>query len=172
MLISIIIRLNLESRAKSLRVEGKSIDEIAAILSKESKEIVSRHAVMRYFKNNDYAVAQVVECSNKLQTKVIETDISTINARLSDLDFYLELAEQARDEGDLRTSIMAMKARTEAINSLDMRLGKMKPTTTNNTINVLNIKEHIDGARAAFRHAISSAITTGEERESIESING
>jgi multidrug efflux pump subunit AcrA (membrane-fusion protein) len=167
MLISIIIRLNLESRAKLLRVEGKTFDEIADILSKESKEIVSRHAVSRYFQKNDYAVAQVVECSNKLQTKVIEADIDTIQKRLSDIDFLLELAEQARDEGDLRTAIMSMRERTNALNCLDTRLGKMKPVTNNNTINILNIQEKIQGARESFISSIIAAASEGEERADI-----
>jgi predicted nucleic acid-binding protein len=166
-----IVKFELESRAKDLKGLGKSYEEIALILSKETKQTITKSAVFRYFESNHKAALQAIEKSDKLKAKVAEAEISTINERLEDISFLLELAKQARDEGDIKVAVLAMKARTEALNSLDERLGKLKAPINSNTINILNIQEKIQGARESFRNAIFTATTAVSEREDFGSIN-
>jgi hypothetical protein len=162
MRINTIIKLNLETRAKELRWESKSIEDIASILSKESGEQVTKSATYRYFESNDKIAAQVIEKNDKLKIKVIETEINTISKRLEIIDGLLKIAEQAQESGDLRAAILALRAATEAQDSLDNRLGKLKAPSNTNSINILNIQEGINGARESFISAIIAA-NTGEK---------
>jgi hypothetical protein len=82
MRINNIIKFNLETRAKELRWESKSMDEIASILSEESGQQITKSTVFRYFESNDKIAAQVIEKNDKLKIKVIETEINTISKRL------------------------------------------------------------------------------------------
>jgi hypothetical protein len=163
MRINTIIKLNLETRAKELRWESKSIEDIASILSKESGEQVTKSATYRYFESNDKIAAQVIEKNDKLKIKVIETEINTISKRLEIIDGLLKIAEQAQESGDLRAAILALRAATEAQDSLDNRLGKLKTPSNTNSINILNIQEGINGARESFISSIITANTSSEE---------
>jgi hypothetical protein len=161
MKINNIVKLNLESRAKDLRAGGKSFADIAKVLSEENKVNITKDSVQRYFLSNEKAVAQVIERSDKLKMKVCEAEINTITKRVEIIDQFLEISEQALSFGDFRAAVMALRGATEAQDSLDERLGKLKaPTNTN--INILNIQEAINGARERFLSAISSTITAEE----------
>jgi hypothetical protein len=151
---NLIVKNDLESRAIELRGMGKTFPEISAILSKESRENISQFVVYRYFQSNEKAAAQAVEKSDKLKIKVVETEINTINKRVEIIDKFLEIAEQAQECGDFKAAILALRGATEAQDSLDERLGKLKARTNNNTVNVLNVQEAIHGARERFINAI------------------
>jgi len=161
MKINNIVKHSLESRAKDLRAGGKSFPDIAKVLSEENKITITKDSVQRYFLSNEKVVAQVIERSDKLKIKVCEAEINTITKRVEIIDKFLEIAEQALSEGDFRAAVMALRGATEAQDSLDERLGKLKaPTNTN--INILNIQEAIHGARERFMSAISSTIIEDE----------
>lgn len=154
MRINNIIKFNLETRAKELRWESKSMDEIASILSEESGQQITKSTVFRYFESNDKIAAQVIEKNDKLKIKVIETEINTISKRLEVIDSLLKIAEQAQKSRDLKAAVLALRAATDAQDSLDERLGKLKASSNTNTINILNIQEEINGAREQFISAI------------------
>jgi nitrate reductase alpha subunit len=163
MRINNVVKFNLESRAKELKWQGKSLGEIADVLSKESGQQITRSAAYRYFESNDKIAAQMVEKNDKLKIKIVETEINTISKRLEIIDGLLKIAEQAQESGDLRAAILALRAATEAQDSLDNRLGKLKTPSNTNSINILNIQEGINGARESFISSIIAANTSSEE---------
>jgi hypothetical protein len=154
MKINTIVKLNLEARTKDLRAEGKSQEEISKILSEETGQQITKHTVSRYFLADEKLKAQVIERSDKLKLKVVDAEINTITKRLEIIDKFLEICEDARVCGDFKAAIMALRGATEAQDSLDERLGKLKARTNNNTVNVLNVQEAIHGARERFINAI------------------
>jgi hypothetical protein len=133
MRINTLIKLGLETRAKTLRGQEKTFDEIAAILSEETKETVTTAAVFRYFKGNDLATAQVIETKDNLKAKVVEVEISTIEDRQKIISGLLSLASGALEDRD---RVAAYKVATEAIDSLDKRIGKL---TNNSCVTINNI---------------------------------
>jgi AcrR family transcriptional regulator len=163
MRINNLVKLNLETRAKELRWESKSMDEIASILSDESGQTITKSTVYRYFESNDKIASQMIEKNDKLKIKVVDAEINTIEKRICIIDSLLKIAEQAQDCGDLRAAVLALRAATEAQDSLDERLGKLKAPSNTNNINILNIQEAMNGARESFLCAISNITSAGEE---------
>ena len=159
-----IVKFNLETRAKELRWENKSMEDIASTLSKESGQQITKSTVFRYFESNYKIAAQVIEKNDKLKVKVIETEINTIEKRIEIIDSLLKIAEQAQGCGDLRAAVLALRAATEAQDSLDSRLGKLKAPSNTNNINILNIQEEINGAREQFIRSIIGSNAESEER--------
>jgi len=162
MRINNIVKFGLETQAKDLKGEGKTLEEISQILTEESKTQISISTVFRYFTSNEKAVIQSIEKSEKLQAKVADAEINTITKRVEIIDKFLEIVEQALSEGDFRAAVMALRGATEAQDSLDERLGKLKaPTNTN--INILNIQEAVTNAREVLASRITSiAARVGE----------
>ena len=160
-----IIKFNIETRAKELRWDSKSMDEIASILSEESGQQITKSTVFRYFESNDKIAAQLIEKNDKLKVKVIETEINTIEKRIEIINSLLKIAEQAQECGDLRAAVLALRAATEAQDSLDSRLGKLKAPSNTNNINILNIQEEINGARESFIRSITSSNAGSAESE-------
>jgi multidrug efflux pump subunit AcrA (membrane-fusion protein) len=163
MRINNIVKFNLETEAKELRWKGKSLEEIAGILSGESGKSITKSAVYRYFESNDKAISQVVETNDKLKVKAAETEINTIEKRLEIIDALLEIAEQAQESGDLKAAVLSLRAATEAQNSLDERLGKLRGRENTNNINILNIQEQINGARESFIRSVMGSTSGSKE---------
>ena len=162
MRINNIIKFDLETQARNLKGEGKTLEEISQILTEESKTPISLSTVFRYFDSNEKAMIQSIEKSDKLQAKVADAEINTITKRVEIIDQFLEISEQALSCGDFRAAVMALRGATEAQDSLDERLGKLKaPTNTN--INILNIQEAVTNAREVLASRITSiAARVGE----------
>src|SRR5665648_333241 len=135
MRINNIIKFDLETRAKDLKGEGRTLDDISQILTEEAKNPVSVSTVYRYFESNEKALVQAIEKSDKLQAKVADAEINTITKRAEIIDEFLLIAEQALSCGDFKAAVMALRGATEAQDSLDARLGKLKPETNTNHIN-------------------------------------
>jgi len=103
-----IIKFNLETRAKELRWESKSMEDIACTLSEESGQQITKSTVFRYFESNDKIAAQLIEKNDKLKIKVIETEINTVEKRIEIIDSLLKIAEQAQECGDLRAAVVSL----------------------------------------------------------------
>jgi len=171
MKINTIVKLNLETRTKDLRAEGKSQEEIGDILSKETGQQITKHVISRYFLADDRAKAQVIEKSNKLKAKVADAEINTITKRVEIIDKFLEIAEQAQLEGDFKAAILALRGATEAQDSLDERLGKLKPVSNTNNINILNFQEAVTSARDVLTSRINVLATRIGEDADFEQFN-
>jgi len=170
MRINNIIKYNLETRAKALKGEGKTLEEISKILSAESKTKISVSTVYRYFEANEKAMIQAIEKSNKLKAKVADAEINTITKRVEIIDEFLTIAEQALSCGDFRAAVMALRGATEAQDSLDERLGKLKgPQPTN--INILNVQEAVSSARELLASRISGIAARVGENGYPEQVN-
>lgn len=170
MKINTIVKLNLETLAKQLRFDGKTFDEISKILSEESGQNITKASVFRYFQTNERVSAQVIEKSDKLKAQVIEADINTINKRVAIIDKFLDIAEQTQLEGEYKAAIMALRGATEAMDSLDARLGELKPAANN--INILNVKEAVTSARELLTSRISGLSSRSGEDGLFEQLNG
>lgn len=170
MKINNIVKLNLETLAKQLRFDGRTYEDISKILSEESGQNITKASVFRYFQTNAKVTAQVIEKSDKLKAQVIETDISTINKRVAIIDKFLDIAEQAQAEGEYKTAILALRGSNEAMNSLDARLGELKPAANN--INILNVKEAVTSARELLTSRISGISSRAGEGGVFEQLNG
>ncbi len=129
-----IIKYDLETLAIDLRGKEKTFEEIAEILSKESGNKISLSTVFRFFESNDKATAIAIEKNKKLSAKVAEVEISTIEDRQTIIKGLLTLATEAVEDRD---RVAAYKVATEAIDSLDKRIGKISPNS-NVTINNVN----------------------------------
>jgi len=170
MRINNIIKYNLETRAKALKGEGKTLEEISKILSAESKTKISVSTVYRYFEANEKAMIQAIEKNDKLKAKVADAEINTITKRVEIIDKFLTIAEQALSCGDFRAAVMALRGATEAQDSLDERLGKLKgPLPTN--INILNVQEAVSSARELLASRISGIAARVGENGYPEQVN-
>jgi len=170
MRINNIIKYNLETRAKALKGEGKTLEEISKILSAESKTKISVSTVYRYFEANEKAMIQAIEKSNKLKAKVADAEINTITKRVEIIDEFLTIAEQALSCGDFRAAVMALRGATEAQDSLDERLGKLKGSQPTN-INILNVQEAVSSARELLASRISGIAARVGENGYPEQVN-
>jgi len=95
MRINNIIKFDLESRAKDLKGEGKTLEAISQTLTEESQNQISISTVYRYFDSNEKALVQAIEKSDKLKTKVVDAEINTITKRVEIIDHFLEISDQA-----------------------------------------------------------------------------
>ncbi len=132
-----IVELNLETRAKELKEQRKTEKEIAAILSEEAKVPITSSGVHRYFAAQIRQQREVIEKSEKLQAKVIQLELDTVQARHELIKELRELAKQAKDEGDIRTAIAGLEKAISGLDSLDKRLGRF--TENKNEQTVINI---------------------------------
>jgi len=165
MRINNIIKFDLETQAKEFKGEGKTLEEISQTLTEESKTPISLSTVFRYFGSNEKALVQAIEKSDKLQAKVDDAEINTITQRVEIIDQFLKISEQALKAGDFRAAVMALRGATEAQDSLDKRLGKLKAPTNTNNINILNIQEQTAHARERFADAVFRIANGNTERE-------
>jgi hypothetical protein len=165
MRINNIIKFDLETQAKDLKGEGKTLEDISQILTEEAKNQISISTVYRYFDSNEKTLVQAIGKSDKLQAKVADAEINTINKRAEIIDPFLEIAERALSCGDFRAAVMALRGATEAQDSLDERLGKLKAPTNTNTFNILNIQEQTTNARERFTNAVLCISNGSSERE-------
>lgn len=171
MAINKIIKLNLQSRAADLKNTNKSLDEIASILSKESKQKITKSTLFRFYKSNDIQVAHAIHKSNKLTEKVAETEINTIDKRLEVIDKFLELYELAKKEGDYHSAQAALRGATDAQHKLDERIGKLTANNNNTNVNIVTIKEQIDAARQDVTSRVNSITIRLRERELLQQSN-
>lgn len=134
-------RLGLESRARTLKKTGLTTRDIADTLSKESGQKIAKSTVADFFKADDILKEEIVESNNKLRAVVIEAEISTIENRQTIITGLLTIASSK--ETDDKIKIYACKVATEALDSLDKRLGKLSSNTSGitNNINVLKLSE-------------------------------
>jgi IS30 family transposase len=166
-----IIKHNLETRAKALKAEDKTLSEISQILTEEAKTPISVSTVYRYFEANEKAMIQAIEKSDKLKAKVADAEINTITKRVEIIDEFLTIAEQALSCGDFRAAVMALRGATEAQDSLDERLGKLKAPTNTNNINILNMQEAVSSARELLASRINSISARVTESGYPEQVN-
>ncbi|AKB35602.1 hypothetical protein MSSAC_1012 [Methanosarcina siciliae C2J] len=158
-----IIKFNLETRTKELRDQGKTLDEISEILSVESKLKITKSTVFRYFEAKDREAVQVIEKQDKLKARVVEAEISTIEKRIDIIDKFLDIAKDAKDHKDYRSAVQALKGATEAQDSLDARIGKLKGKESGTNVNIFNIQEAMNGAREQLSSRISGIAAKFEE---------
>jgi IS30 family transposase len=171
MRINNIVKYDLETLARTLKGEGKTLEEISKILSAESKTKISVSTVYRYFEANEKAMIQAIEKSDKLKAKVADAEINTITKRIEIIDEFLTIAEQALSCGDFRAAVMALRGATEAQDSLDERLGKLKGSQPTN-INILNMQEAVSSARELLASRISGLSSRSGEGGVFEQLNG
>ena len=142
MRINNIIKYDLQTLAKDLKGEGKTLEEISKILTEEAKNHISLSTVYRYFESNEKSLVQAIEKSDKLKAKVADAEISTINQRMSVILSLIEIGAEARLEGDRRGAVLALRAATDALHKLDERLGILNPANT--LIQINNNSSKID----------------------------
>ena len=165
-----IIKYNLETRAKALKAEDKTLGEISKILTEEAKTPISVSTVYRYFESNEKSLIQAIEKSDKLKAKVADAEINTITKRVEIIDEFLTIAEQALSCGDFRAAVMALRGATEAQDSLDERLGKLKGSQPT-SINILNVQEAVSSARELLASRISGIAARVGENGYPEQVN-
>lgn len=125
MRISNIVKYDLETRAKDLKGEGKTLEEISQILTKEAKNPISLSTVYRYFEAHDRSLVQAIEKNDKLKAKVAEAELSTLEHRIDVIEGLLTLAKNASGEN---TRVKAFVAMNDALDSLDRRIGRISGT--------------------------------------------
>jgi AcrR family transcriptional regulator len=135
-----LVKLGLESKAIDLYKQKLSLSQIADTLSNESGENITKGMVFTYFKSDVRFQTELLETQTQLQTKVIEAEISTIEDREQIIRGLIRLAQTAGDE---RARVMAYKHATEALDSLDRRIGKLSGNP-NIQINNLNAMKNFD----------------------------
>jgi hypothetical protein len=120
-----ITKLNLESRARELKLAGESERTIASILSSEANQKITQSSLHRYLANNTKVTQQAIESNDKLKVKVAEAELDTIEARHELIDKIRDLGDKAESNGDIKTALYALDKAVNALDSLDKRLGKL-----------------------------------------------
>jgi sugar-specific transcriptional regulator TrmB len=140
MAINNIVKHELDLRAVKLREQGNTFEKIAEILTEESNNTITYSSVYRFFESYEKTKAVIIERQEPLKVKAIEVEISTIEDRLDIIKGLKKLAESALEARD---RVAAYRVATEAIDSLDKRIGKLtnNPGVTINNINAMNLSE-------------------------------
>lgn len=144
-----ITKYNLEDQTRELNEKGTSLRDIADILTKESGYKISKDSVASFLKSDVKHTAEIIEKKTQLQVAVAEAEISTIEDRKKVIKGLLELAEKAKFDRD---RIAAYKVATEALDSLDKRLGQVSPNASNTTNiqnNFIVLKNKMEAYEAA-----------------------
>jgi predicted transcriptional regulator len=134
-----IVKHNLESRTRELNESGTSLRDIADILTNESHIRISKNSVSNFLKNDIEETAKLIEKKTQLRTAVAEAEISTIEDRQKVITGLLSLAESAEHDRD---RISAYKVATEALDSLDKRIGKVSQAPNSDPKSIINITQN------------------------------
>ena len=140
MAINNIVKHELDLRAVKLREQGNTFEKIAEILTEESNNTITYSSVYRFFESYEKTKAVIIERQEPLKVKAIEVEISTIEDRLDIIKGLKKLAESALEARD---RVAAYRVATEAIDSLDKRIGKLtnNPGVTINNINAVKLSD-------------------------------
>ena len=140
MAINKIEKLQLESKAVSLREKGNTFDEIAKRLTEDSKQPITKSTVFRFFESYEKTKAELLERQEALKVKYVEADISTIEDRQKVIKGLLAIATSAMEDRD---RVAAYKEANVALESLDKRLGKIinNPSVTINNTNSMKLSD-------------------------------
>jgi sugar-specific transcriptional regulator TrmB len=140
MAINNIVKHELDLRAVKLREQGNTFEKIAEILTEESNNTITYSSVYRFFESYEKTKAVIIERQEPLKVKAIEVEISTIEDRLDIIKGLKKLAESALEARD---RVAAYRVATEAIDSLDKRIGKLtnNPGVTINNINAMKLSD-------------------------------
>ncbi len=160
-----IIKYDLEARAIELKGQGKPLSEISEILSKESKQTITKSVVFRFFEANTTAAVQAVENSNKLKAKLAQAEINTIEKRNEVIDELLDLAREAKKHEDYKAAAAALKEVNPILVTLDQLSGKLLKDREGggNNVNIFNVQEATNGAREQLTRRINSIAARFEE---------
>lgn len=135
-----ISKYNLEERARTLNESGVSLRDIADTLTTESGHQISKDSVFSFLKNDIKFTAEIIEKKTALKVAVAEAEISTIEDRKKVIRGLLAIAESSEFDRD---RVAAYKVATEALDSLDKRLGKLSGVSgvTINNINAVKLAD-------------------------------
>jgi len=135
-----ITKYNLEDRVRELNKNGTSLRNIADTLSTESGQKINKDSVYTFLKSDEKNTVEIIEKKTALKVAVAEAEISTIENRQKIITGLLCLAEYAEHDRD---RIAAYKVATEALDSLDKRLGKLSGNqgVTINNINAVKLSD-------------------------------
>jgi DNA-binding transcriptional MerR regulator len=135
-----IVKYNLEEKARILNERGTSLRDIADILSHESKQDINKNSVYNFLKSDTKYTAEIIEKKTALKVAVAEAEISTIEDRKKVIRGLLAIAESSEFDRD---RVAAYKVATEALDSLDKRLGKLSGVSgvTINNINAVKLAD-------------------------------
>lgn len=142
-----IVKYNLEDKVRTLNEKGTSLRGIADSISKESNQNINKVSVVNFLKSDVKSKAEIIEKKTTLKIKVVEAEISTLETRQIIISKLMDVAEHAEYDRD---KTAAYKVATEALDSLDKRLGQVSPdnhTVINITQNNLTIKDKIQRYR-------------------------
>lgn len=159
-----IIKYNLEKRAVDLKGQGKTFDEIAVILSDESKNNISSSSVFRFFESHEIAVAQAISKNDKLKARVADIEINTVNKRYDLIDKLINLSERAADAGEFNAAQAALRGANDVYKGLDDRIFKLSPPKQTTEVNIVTIQEQVNAARADVSSRIDSITVRLRER--------
>ncbi|MFA6335805.1 MAG: hypothetical protein WCX48_09715 [Bacteroidales bacterium] len=142
-----IVKYNLEDKVRTLNEKGTSLRGIADSISKESNQNINKVSVVNFLKSDVKSKAEIIEKKTTLKIKVVEAEISTLETRQIIISKLMDVAEHAEYDRD---KTAAYKVATEALDSLDKRLGQVSPdnhTVINIAQNNLTIKDKIQRYR-------------------------
>jgi len=159
-----IIKFNLENRAIDLKGEGKSYEDIANILSEDSKNKITSSSVFRFFESRDVAVAQAISKNDKLQAKVADIQINTVNKRYDLVDKLIALSARAEAAGEFHAAQSALRGANEVYKGLDDRIFKLNPPKQTTEVNIVTIQEQVNAARADVSSRVDSITVRLRER--------
>jgi hypothetical protein len=159
-----IIKFNLESSATALKGSGKTYEEIASVLSKESKNTITLSSVFRFFESNGKAIAGAIAKNEILQVKIAEAEIDTVLKRYTLIDKMISLAERASDAGEFNAAQAALRGVNEVYKGLDDRIFKLNPPKTTTDLNIFTMQEQVNAARADVTSRVNSVTVRLRER--------
>lgn len=166
-----LVKFNLEQRAINLKGQDKSFEEIASILSDESKNKITSSSVFRFFESRDIAVAQAISKNDKLQAKVADIQINTVNKRYDLVDKLIALSERAEAAGEFHAAQSALRGANEVYKGLDDRIFKLNPPKQTTEVNIVTLQEQVNAARADVSSRIDSITVRLRERDFLQQSN-
>jgi hypothetical protein len=138
--------LNLQNKAIELRTVNKlSYQKIAEKLTKYSGQTITYDVVRRFFALKEKDAVEVAAKSDKLTSKIVETELDTVNECMKNLQDCQKVFDKAFTDGDMRAAILAIAERWKGIDMINKVLGKYKnlPELVNN-VSQANVFVSID----------------------------
>lgn len=119
-----IIAAGLESRAIDLFSSGKTLREIASILSTDSKTDISYSSVKRFFDTCETTKVIEIEKSDQLKATIVEAEINTVQWCTQCIEDLQAICKDAKEAGDRRTAILAIDKIYVGLDMLNKIWGK------------------------------------------------
>jgi len=132
-----IVKLGLEEKVHELRNQGLGYEAISNVIAKEYNVKISHMSIKRYFES-----VEIKPQTPKVRKKIANGKLNTISQLFMINKETLEILEEAKVAGDLKTALKAIERVEKQLELQAKLLGDIKDAPTTIVINVTKVDAH------------------------------